>query len=557
MIGVIEMNQINPCEQTIPNRQGRLPDRRVRKPTKARSRAKPRNHGNLRRQDKPSQLGRPRIGEGRLFPLQWTQYLVNFHEIDGVRVLADLPEKTQVQLAAMVWFDGQTRRLHKRHQSGQKPLYCYHHKELDQVFGKGKFHRLNTRLKLFHVQKHYWDCGHGFTRAYCLTESAANLKREFAAYIQGKPIDLISQSGRLVKTLFSGILGRRADRNPNRLWKNIAIKSLLPVDRAALHELKLEIQKLRAQSTSARKQSTELRYKLDLADHHANVILITANNKIQPGHVPMIYQEYTSGRLYSTGINLQNCVRAVRMAALWGAIDVDIQNCHPTLLEILYEQIEPNEPLRALKEYNANPKEFQARVANELQVTRSQVKKALIALLYGASLSSSPECSLSDFFSSKDMTQQFIKNPDCVALVKDFRTASIAISDDARNKASRGSIMNMAGCWLKLSDTSNHTVTSHILQGIEAVILKECIDYCSHLQHSFILLQHDGFSIDCSIDVDALSNHVFYRLGLRVTFTTKELDFRAELAAMISETQNHRTIDQSQFEADSGVSDAR
>lgn len=554
---MIEMNQINPCEQTIPNRQGRLPDRRVRKPTKARSRAKPRNHGNLRRQDKPSQLGRPRIGEGRLFPLQWTQYLVNFHEIDGVRVLADLPEKTQVQLAAMVWFDGQTRRLHKRHQPGQKPLYCYHHQELDQVFGKGKFRPLNNRLKLFYIQKHYWDCGHGFTRAYCLTESVDNLKREFAAYILGKPIDLVSQSGRLVKTLPSGILGRRADRNPNRLWKNVTIKSLLPVDRAGLYELKLEIQKLRAQANSSEQHSTELRYKMDLADHHANVILVTANNKIQPGHVPMIYQEYTSGRLYSTGINLQNCVRAVRMAALRSAIDVDIQNCHPTLLEILYEQIDPNEPLKVLKEYNANPKKFQARVANDLNVTRGQIKKALIALLYGASLSSSPECSLSDFFSSKDITQQFINNPACVALVKDFRTASTAISNDAMSKASRGSISNMAGCWLKVLNTSNETVTSHILQGVEAAILKECVDYCSHLEHSFILLQHDGFSIDCSIDVDALSDHVFYRLGLKVIFTAKSLNFRAELASMISETPNRRTIDQSQFVADFGVNDAR
>jgi hypothetical protein len=485
------------------------------------------------------------------------QYLVNSHEIDGVKVLADLPEKTQAQLAAMVWFDGQMRRLHKRHKADQKPLYCYHHKELDQIFGKGKFQPLNSRLKLFHIQKHYWDCGHGFTRAYCLTEKVANLKKEFATYIQGNPIDLISQSGRLVKTLPSGILGRRADGNPNCLWKNLTIKSLLTVDQAALHELKREIQKLRAQSTSTKHPSTELHNTLDLIDHNANVLLVTANNKIQPGHFPMIYREYTSGRLYSTGINLQSCIRVVRMAALQGAIDVDVQNCHSTLLEILYARIKPNQPLRALQEYNANPKEFQARVANDLNVTRNQVKRAFIALLYGAKLSASPQSSLFEIFTSADITKQFLKHPDCVALAKDFRTASAAICENVRGKASRGSFSNMAGCWLKAVDTPSETVTSHILQGAEAAILKECVNFCSHLTHSFILLQHDGFSIDCFIDVNALSEHVFQRLGLRLTFTTKKLDFRAELASIISEMQNRQSIEQRQFEADLGVNDAR
>lgn len=556
-MGVVLMNQDNLCTQAIAGRQIRSAGHRIKKPAKGRFSARHGDHGNLRRQVQRSQLGRPRIGEGKLFPLQWVQYFVNSHEIDGVKVLADLPEKTQVHLAAMVWFDGQIRRLHKRHTSDQKPLYCYHYKELDQIFGKGKFQPLNSRLKLFYVQKHYWDCGHGLTRAYCLTEQVANLKKEFAAYILGNSIDLISQSGRLVKTLPSGILGRRVDESPNRLWKNLSIKSLLPVDQAALYELKLEIQKLQAQLTSSKEQSIKLRNKLDLINHHVNVISVTANNKIQPGHFPMIYREYTSGRLYSTGITLQSCIRVVRMAALQGAIDVDIQNCHPTLLEILYEQIKPNQPLRALRDYNANPKKFQARVANDLNVTRGQIKEALIALLYGASLSSSPEGSLLKLLVSKDITLRFIKNPDCVALVRDFRTASAAISNDASRKASRGSISNMAGCWLKLLDKTHETVTAHILQGVEAVILKECVQYCSQLNYSFILLQHDGFSIDCSVDAEALSDHVFQRLGLRVTFTTKVLDFRAELASMISETLNRQTIVQSQFEADFGGQYAR
>ena len=556
-MGVMQMDQNNPFVQTIANRPSRSAGHRTKNPAKAHSHARPGCHGNLRRQNKSPKLGRPRIGDGKLFPLQWMQHLVNSHEIDGVKVLADLPQKTQAQLAAMVWFDGQIRRLHKRHKPDQKPLYCYHYKELDQIFGKGKFQPLNNRLKLFHVQKHYWDCGHGFTRAYYLTEKVANLKKEFAAYIQGKPIDLISQSGRLVKTLPSGILGRRADGNPNRLWKNLAIKALLPVVQAALHELKLEIQKLLEQSNSAKHPPNELHNTLDLIDHHANVILVTANNKIQPGHFPMIYREYTSGRLYSTGINLQNCIRVVRMATLQGAIDVDVQNCHSTLLEILYAQIQPNQPLMALREYNTDPREFQARVADDLNVTRDQVKQAFIALLYGAKLSASPQSSLFEIFTSTDITEQFLKHQDCVALAKDFRTASAAICKAARGKASRGSISNMTGCWLKVSDTPNETLTSHILQGAEAAILKECIHYCTHLTHSFILLQHDGFSIDCSIDVDDLSDHVFYRLGLRVKFTTKRLDFRAELASIISEMQNRQSIEQRQFEADLGVNDVR
>jgi hypothetical protein len=354
----------------------------------------------------------------------------------------------------------------------------------------------------------------------------------------------------------SGILSRRADGNPNCLWKYVRFKAAVPIDFESIYELKHQAEAILTRIYNI-EPSGELHHTLNLISQHADLILTMANNKIQPGFFPMTYREYTSGRLYSGGVNLQNCMRVVRMAALNGATDVDIQNCHATLLEILHNQIRPGYPLIALQHYNSNPKLFQLQVASDLNISRDQVKEALIAILYGARLNSSPESALFKIFCSKEIVRQFLNHSECKETIKDFEFARAALCTDAKSRASRGSVRNLANCWLNLAGKSDETITSHILQGAEALVLKQCIHYCAQLPHSFMLLQHDGFSIDQHVDVNSLSKHVMESLGLHLKFTNKNLNFKAELATLISETSIGQNMKQEQSAASWGVAHAR
>lgn len=83
-----------------------------------------------------------------------------------------------------------------------------------------------------------------------------------------------------------------------------------------------------------------------MARDQASMMLDLAKRSGAPGFViPTTYRESPAGRLYAEGpINLQRCVGEVRKTALRGCYDVDIANCHWSLLVQMAERLDEPAP---------------------------------------------------------------------------------------------------------------------------------------------------------------------------------------------------------------------
>eukprot|EP00971_Amphidinium_carterae_P135664 2688094-Amphidinium_carterae.1 len=96
------------------------------------------------------------------------------------------------------------------------------------------------------------------------------------------------------------------------------------------------------------------------------------------------------GRRYATSASLQYLTREARAAAVGGEVggyktfDVDIKNCHPSLMLQLAMKLMPAEAdaFPMLSAYNANVEVWRSAVGNILDLQPDEAKKALIQLFY-------------------------------------------------------------------------------------------------------------------------------------------------------------------------------
>jgi hypothetical protein len=117
------------------------------------------------------------------------------------------------------------------------------------------------------------------------------------------------------------------------------------------------------------------------------MIYAKANNKNWPGHVLHRYFEIESGRVYVDGVgNLQNCYRVLREAAMAGLYDIDIENCHYSILAQMAAA--HGYQCTIINDYLDNKGPFRESLAAEFGISEKQAKDALIALIYGATFSS-------------------------------------------------------------------------------------------------------------------------------------------------------------------------
>lgn len=269
--------------------------------------------------------------------------------------------------------------------------------------------------------------------------------------------------------------------------------------------------------------------------------LIATAKASKSGRLPTTYVQSNSGRLYAEGaLNLQNCSRIIRTAGLVGHYDIDIENCHYTLLAQMCGRI--NVPTPQIDHYIKNKKLMRKEVAVMLGCTEDMAKEVLIALIYGSNLTNYGVLSKLNLKTDEiDIRGSWIDK-----LAKEISKVSTYVVDDyIYRTAGHFKIINDAGMIKptkidKVKNVKKSKLLAFILQGAESLILQYMIRF---MGDNVVLLQHDGVTCLEPVDKGALSRYIAEMTGYQVQFDIQKLmlDFNCDNID-IYETFNHEEI---------------
>jgi len=259
-----------------------------------------------------------------------------------------------------------------------------------------------------------------------------------------------------------------------------------------------------------------------LARNQASVILDLAKRSGVPGFViPTTYRESPAGRLYAEGsANLQRCAGEVRQAALKGCYDVDIENCHWSLLSQMAARIGITTP--NVSHYLAHKKATRAELASAAGISLDDAKFVLLAMIYGATLARSPKQHTHAIEEriGKDAADHLRHFEIVTNLHQDVKRARNAIiSDYAQRTKKSGVLVNDAGREIGIKAAAREKL-AHILQGAESVAMQSMINV---LHSSIALLQHDGLTIHGKPDLDHLETRLKTDTGYTLILEDKRL----------------------------------
>jgi hypothetical protein len=230
--------------------------------------------------------------------------------------------------------------------------------------------------------------------------------------------------------------------------------------------------------------------------------------------IPTIYSESRAGRFYALGhVNLQRCVGEVRRMALRGAYDIDIENCHWTLLAQMAARV--GIETQAVDHYISNKRSLRNEIAGLAGISIDDAKFVLISLIYGAKLgfcgnvTGAIEGRLGAAVTQRLMEIEIVKG-----LISDLRASEGAIIQYYSELTKKsGVIVNDAGRQISCHE-SKKKIMSHILQGAESEILLAMLE---EVTGNPLVLQHDGFTIGEKQDLKMMEAAIKHKTGFVVS----------------------------------------
>lgn len=416
--------------------------------------------------------------------------------------------------------------------------------DLEAKFGRGKFNLINEELGIF-LTKEDWSKIEGRTKPYKLAPHIAELHGIFFAKPIKVPTNLLAENGDVRhKAPDNAIIAKRMTKTgilvTKQGWRGFPVRSAVPVDQVELEKLANSIRQAIAE------QKAGLRHDVDLK--HANyvltdilLILHQSHNTVAPGCVIHRYEQSASGRLYAHDVNLQTSHRQVRYAALNGLYDYDIENCHYDILRQMAEKA--GHECTAVSHYLDNKGLVRRTLAKEFGITIKQVKKVLLMLVYGASLSDDPDAAIPEEV-GVDVAVGLYGHQFFNDMAKDIASARTAIL--RRTKIFRGGIRNMRGLEMKVKRKKDRHLLAHLLQGVESVALEAAHNlYASEI----VLLQHDGFTATTpDLDIAAIEKAIFVATKYRLKLSIEE-QIKPDLNAALIDTDKFSIPNQNLLEA--------
>jgi hypothetical protein len=227
------------------------------------------------------------------------------------------------------------------------------------------------------------------------------------------------------------------------------------------------------------------------------------------------YFEVESGRVYVEGVaNLQNCYRVLREAAMAGQYDIDIENCHYSILAQMAAA--QGYQSTVINDYLANKEQMRSELAAEFGISVRQVKDALIALIYGAKFSLRAKDALPKIFNSTKLAERVYQHPKFLALRDDIAGARAAVL--AAQTVTRRTIKNCRGLTISLDDSNERQQLAHLLQGVEVAALEAAYRL---YPKEIVLLQHDGFTTTKPLDTKRIEAAILEATGYRLEVDQK------------------------------------
>ena len=432
------------------------------------------------------------------------------------------PEEVRLALCGMIYEAPTRYREHSHHEVYSRFTW----QELEQSFGRGGFAAINESLGLFEVLKdggrEDWSMVEGRTKAYMLTEQVATLREKYLEGVFRRgATKLLTQDGKYLQSLPASALAAKNKNGQNRRgFLNLPVTTLVPVKLVQVKKLMVDIE-ARLMAHEAGFVTGELFSKapnikfLNALREEAAMVVSKARNDKWPGYVLHRYFEVDSGRVYAvTKPNLQNCFRALREVAMAGLYDIDIENCHYSILAQMaaaqgYQCTEIND-------YLANKEKVRDSLAAEFGISTEQAKQALIALIYGAKFSGRAEDALPMIFNSTQLAKKIYLHPKFLALRDDIEGARAVVLK--AQEVSRRTIKNCRGLTIRMDESNERQQLAHLLQGVEATALEAVYRL---YPKEIVLLQHDGFTSTKPLDTERIEAAMLEATGYRLEVEQK------------------------------------
>jgi hypothetical protein len=429
------------------------------------------------------------------------------------------PMDVRLALCGMIYEAPTRYRAHSHHEGYSRFTW----QELEQSFGRNGFKAINDRLCLFEVAKDSigrdaWSMVNESTKAYMLTEQVATIRENFLkGCFRRRATRLLTQDGKYLQTLpASAMSAKNKDGQNRRGFQGLPVNPLVPVKLVQVKKLMVDIE-ARLMAHEAGFFTGELFSEapntkfLKALHQDAAMIYAKANNKNWPGHVLHRYFEIESGRVYVDGVgNLQNCYRVLREAAMAGLYDIDIENCHYSILAQMAAA--HGYQCTIINDYLDNKGPFRESLAAEFGISEKQAKDALIALIYGATFSSRAKDALPKIFNGNtELADRIYLHPKFLALRDDIAGAGAVVLK--AQEVSRRTIKNCRGLTMRLDGSNERQQLAHLLQGVEVTALEAAYRL---YPKEIVLLQHDGFTATCPLDTERIQAAMLEATGYRL-----------------------------------------
>lgn len=247
-------------------------------------------------------------------------------------------------------------------------------------------------------------------------------------------------------------------------------------------------------------------------------LLKVSRNLLCEGRIPVQYEQKSTGRLVEVLSNIQNTPREVLSYALHGCWDYDLSNAHFSILKAWSNKLGELTPV--IDHYLKNKRQLRREIASDCKSDEADIKECLIALLYGAALSSHEKYASIGRTLGRSKAELFNKHAFVVALNREIKRLRGHI---VRNmKQHSGRYCNAMNISVAPNGKKNEqaVLLCHALQGYEALALKTVMDHCGE---KILLPMHDGWISSERLDRLELERLIKEATGFDLEVEEKQL----------------------------------
>jgi hypothetical protein len=430
-------------------------------------------------------------------------------------LLTKLASKEQFWFTWMVWQGHHDFRQHRHHEDAMS----FHHTELYRWFGKKKFEVMNEEIGLFKLSAN-WSVARNETRAFWMSEKLKSSMETFTGEMAQRVTGVLREDGKQMHKVPNPL--RSTSSVPKSKQVSVSVINKTNLNRVQINCLQLRVlstalsKELKAYSSPdfwPHQRSRDATYNVKIFTD--KLLMLAESPYGGTDRLVHVYIECASGRVYATGLNLQNAPRIVKAFALAGHWNYDIQNCH---FSVINQMVEPlGYECKAIRDYLARKDQLRKSIASQVDIPVSRAKQCLLAMMYGARMTLSKGCAIPREIGT-EKAKILYAIPEFSDLAAEIKKCRKIIVDHA-TKNGRCLPKNAFGKTLQAKSTTSQ-ILSHQINGVERCALEAAISVC---KDDVLLLQHDALVSRKRLDVKVIEEKIFQKTGYHLAISETQI----------------------------------